>query len=60
MKLTITLQWGNSAMLTWEEAVKAIGESLDRGMCTGEPEEDRGRIKDDNGNKVGSWRVEDL
>jgi hypothetical protein len=65
MKLTVSVEIGNDAMMTGDElaaAVKRASKSIKNIYEGGEPIGEatfiRNNIRDDNGNRVGWWGIE--
>jgi hypothetical protein len=58
MKLVITINLGNDAMRTWRHVMSALRSAITKRSPDREIELlDDGKIKDENGNTVGSWEV---
>lgn len=65
MKLTLTIETGNDAMQTGDDlakALKAVSKTVANIFEGGEPMGDFAvspmTIRDDNGNRVGSWEIQ--
>ena len=51
---TLTIEMGNSAMLTTEDLSRAIEFVADAVL-----RDDEGKVRDENGNTVGEWKIND-
>ena len=61
MKLKLEIELGNAEMQTFGDLADALqgiaGELRNRGYCAQVAREDSGRVRDINGNTVGSWEL---
>ena len=59
MRFLLSIELGNDAMRTRKDIVRAL-RSVATSMVGGVPEDgDSGAIRDENGNRVGGWHVEE-
>jgi hypothetical protein len=61
MRFVLEIKLGNDAIQTWGDIRRTVCDAVEHAAGSATPPEgdERGKVYDDNGNCVGSWKVVD-